>query len=169
MEKSSRPRGPSSRGSARREESIPIARLLAMAYRSLIDGLHEHLAARGIRDMRPAYGFVLLAARQAPIAVGDVGELLGTTKQGASKLVDSLESDGYVQRVADEHDARARRVELTKKGHRVLEVVEEIYEELEGRWARIAGRRQVESMRAELTRILRAQNGGSLPPVRPTW
>jgi DNA-binding MarR family transcriptional regulator len=140
-----------------------------MAYRSLIDQLHARLEQRGLRDVRPAYGFVLLAARQAPIGVSDVGELLGTTKQAASKLVDSLESDGYVRRVADASDGRARRIELTRRGHDLLRTVEGIYADLESEWAEVAGRSRVEAIRDDLQRILRAQNGGALPPVRPTW
>ena len=42
---------------------VPMARLLAMAYRQLIDGLHERLPAVGFTDVRPSYGFVLLAVR----------------------------------------------------------------------------------------------------------
>ena len=41
----------------------PLARLFAIAYRLLIDGLHDRLQAQGWTDVRPAYGFVLLAAR----------------------------------------------------------------------------------------------------------
>src|SRR4051794_25391709 len=81
MAKSSRLPGRSKRKPALGEAPIPIARLLAMAFRSLVDELHERLAERGIRDLRPAYGFVLLAARREPVGVGDVGVLLGTTKQ----------------------------------------------------------------------------------------
>jgi hypothetical protein len=44
----------------------PLARLFAIAYRLLIDSLHERLQARGWTDVRPAYGFVLLAARDQP-------------------------------------------------------------------------------------------------------
>jgi len=94
---------------------------------------------------------------------------LGTTKQAASKLVGSLEAEGYARRVGDEYDARACGVELTKNGHRLLDAVEEIYTELERRWAALVGKGRVESMREDLTRILRTQNGGVLPPVRQTW
>ena len=38
----------------------PLARLFAIAYRQLIDGLHDRLQARGWTDVRPAFGFVLL-------------------------------------------------------------------------------------------------------------
>jgi DNA-binding MarR family transcriptional regulator len=150
-------------------EYVPIARLLAMAYRSLIDDLHEKLAESGVHDMRPSYAFVLLAARESPILVGDVGDLLGITKQAASKLIDSLESDGYVRRVLHATDARSRHIAVTKKGHRVLGIVEHIYRELEHQWASIVTRRQLEAMRRDLTHIVRAQHKGKLPPVRPTF
>jgi hypothetical protein len=48
------------------ETRPPLARLFAIACRSLIDGLHTRLATRGWSDVRPAFGFVLLAARRAP-------------------------------------------------------------------------------------------------------
>ena len=41
----------------------PLARLFAIGYRLLIDQLHDRLRALGWTDVRPAYGFVLLAAR----------------------------------------------------------------------------------------------------------
>lgn len=140
-----------------------------MAFRSLMDDLHERLRARGFENLRPAYGFVLLAARNSPLGVSDVGVLLGTTKQAASKLIDSLEAEGYARRIEDAGDARARRIELTKNGHRLLEAVEAIYTDLEREWADVVGARRVESMREDLTRLLLARHGGTLPPVRPTW
>lgn len=148
---------------------IPIARLLAIAYRSLIDALHEELAIRGVDDMRPTYAFVMLAARQTPLGINEVGELLGFTKQAASKLVDCLENDGYVRRIVHASDARSRQIELTKKGRHVLEIVESIYQNLEHEWGAIVTHRHVEIMRSDLIRILRAQNNGSLPAIRPTW
>jgi len=47
----------------------PLARLFAIAYRLLIDSLHDRLQAQGWTDVRPAYGFVLLAARDQPASV----------------------------------------------------------------------------------------------------
>lgn len=151
------------------EAPVPLARLMAMAFRSLIDGLHGRLAERGFGDIRPAYGFVLLACREGSLSVGDVAVLLGFTKQAASKLVDTMARDGYVRRVADENDARGRRVQLTAKGHRALLAVEAIYVELEGEWADVLGERRVEGLRKDLTTVLKAHNDGKLPAVRPTF
>ena len=93
--------------------SPPLAGLFAIGYRQLIDGLHDRLRARGWTDIRPAFGFVLLAARDQPTSVTELAELMGMTKQAASKLVDAMVSGGYIQRGTDPQDGRQRPVSLT--------------------------------------------------------
>lgn len=145
---------------------VPIARLLAMAYRQLIDGLHARLAARGYPNVNPSYGYVLLAAREAPVSSGDVASLLGVSKQAASKMVAAMEAGGYVRQRPDPADARARRISLTPRGRRFLVAVEGIYRELEAEWAETLGAPRVESLRGDLVTVLEALHGGALPTVR---
>jgi DNA-binding MarR family transcriptional regulator len=144
----------------------PLARLLAIGYRSMIDGLHERLREHGWDDVRPAFGFVLLAARDAPTSVRDIAALMGTTKQAASKLVDAMEEAGYVRRGVDRADGRQRPVTLTARGARLLGHVEDIYSGLEADWAKVIGERNVERLRRDLTKVLSGPDG-QLPAVRP--
>lgn len=148
---------------------VPIARLLAMAYRQLMDDLHDRLRERGWHDVRPAFGFVLLAARDEPTTAGAIGELMGTSKQAASKLVDSMETAGYVDRAVSTVDARRREVALSARGRRLLTAVEAIYAELEADWASVIGDRGVDRIRADLGRVVADRNDGTMPAVRPTW
>lgn len=147
----------------------PLARLLAMGFRLLIDGLHERLRVEGWTDVRPAFGFVLLAARDAPTTNAHVATLMGTTKQAASKLLDLMEDAGYVDRTAGALDGRVKAVALTSRGRQLLTVVERIYADLESGWAAVIGERATERLRQDLTRVLVHANGGALPPARPTW
>jgi DNA-binding MarR family transcriptional regulator len=148
---------------------VPIARLLAMAYRQLMDDLHDRLRARGWHDVRPAFGFVLLAARTEPTTATAIAALMGTTKQAASKLIDSMEAAGYVRRSVGAADARRREVELSARGRRLLDAVEAIYAELEAEWASVIGERGLARLRADLTSAVADRHDGSLPAVRPTW
>jgi DNA-binding MarR family transcriptional regulator len=145
-----------------------LARLFAIAYRALVDALHEQLRSRGWDDVRPAFGFVLLAARDGPTTSTELATLMGTTKQAASKLVDSMERAGYVRRRTGAADARRRPIELTARGRRLLATVESIYDELEAGWADAIGSERVELLRADLVAVL-TDVDGVLPPVRPTW
>jgi DNA-binding MarR family transcriptional regulator len=121
-------------------EAPPLARLFAIGYRLLIDGLHDRLRARGWTDVRPAFGFVLLAARDQPTSVSELAALTGATKQAASKLVETMVAAGYVQRGVDAQDRRQRPVHLTSRGRELLRSVEQIYAELEQEWANVIGR-----------------------------
>lgn len=154
--------------STAQSDHIPLARLLAMAYRQLIDALHERLSECGHSEIRPAYGYVLLALRTAPSTAVEIAALLGVTKQAASKLLETMEAGGYVRREAHSEDARAKQVAITARGRKLLGTVESIYEELEGSWADIIGQRRVDALRADLRRVVEAAHGGVLPPVRPT-
>jgi DNA-binding MarR family transcriptional regulator len=145
----------------------PLARLFAIGYRLLIDGLHDRLRARGWTDVRPAFGFVLLAARDQPTSVSELAEIMGTTKQAASKLIEAMVAAGYVQRGTDARDGRQRPVHLTPRGQELLRSVEQIYAELEQEWADVIGAAHVQRMRRDLVRVL--ARSGELPPVRPIW
>ena len=149
--------------------SPPLARLFAIAYRQLIDSLHDRLQARGWTDLRPAFGFVLLAARDQPTSVTELAGLMGITKQAASKLVDAMISGGYIQRGTDPHDGRQRPVSLTGRGEELLSAVEQVYAELEDRWAKLIGTSHVDRMRRDLMHVLSDPSNGQLPPVRPPW
>jgi DNA-binding MarR family transcriptional regulator len=151
------------------EAGTPLARLFAIAYRTLIDGLHGRLRARGWTDVRPAFGFVLLAARDQPTTSTELAALMGTTKQAASKLADTMVASGYLRRGVGVEDSRQRPLQLTARGRKLLHAVEEIYVDLEREWGELIGAVNVDRMRRDLACVLRANNDGELPPVRPTW
>jgi DNA-binding MarR family transcriptional regulator len=148
------------------EPRVPLARLFAMAYRLLVDELHERLAARGWAGVRPAFGFVLLALRSGPVPLRDLPGVLGTSKQAVSKLVDAMVAAGFVERPADPADSRAKRVQLSARGRALLADVEQIWAELERGWADQLGERRLDALRADLAAVLRSAHGGTLPGVR---
>ena len=150
------------------EAQPPLARLFAIAYRQLITDLHAELARRGWTDVRPAYGFALLALREGPLSSGELGVLMGMTKQASSKLVEALVDAGYARRGESIGDARVRPVELTDRGRDLQRTAERIYTELEDRWADVIGQDRLAALRADLISVT-SDEDGELPPVRPLW
>ena len=148
------------------EPPVPLARLLAMAYRLLVDGLHERLPERGWTDVRPAFGFVLLALRAGPSSLRELPAVLGTSKQAVSKLVAAMVAAGYVEQAVDPTDARAKQVQLSDRGQALLVEVEGIWVELEQDWAATLGLERLAGLRGDLETVIRAAHGGSLPAVR---
>lgn len=146
---------------------VPLARLLASAYRWLIDELHRRLSERGWTDVRPSYGFVLLSLRDSAMTPTALARRLDITKQAASKLAEAMIGAELVSSSPHGTDGRQRELSLTSRGVQLLGVVEEIYAELEQEWADRIGRGRVEDVRASLTSVLTEFHSGVLPPVRP--
>lgn len=147
----------------------PLARLFAVAYRSLIMDLHAELRVRGWSDVRPAYGFVLIALQSGPTTSGALSDLLGITKQATSKLVKGMADAGYLTRTIGVVDSRERPLVLTDRGIDLLGVVEEIYVDLEARWAGVIGADELERLRQGLTAALTENGRHELPAIRPAW
>jgi DNA-binding MarR family transcriptional regulator len=72
------------------------------------------------------------------------------TKQGMMLTVDELESRGYVRRVPDPDDARAKLVRLTAKGRRVAAEYRRAVQALEQRARRDLGDRRYDVLREAL-------------------
>lgn len=94
-----------------------IGRLLLEASRILGAELVTELQERGFDDLRPGHATVALHIdRRTGTRLGDLAERARMTKQGMMLVVDELEGRGYVRRVQDPDDSRAKIVRLTARG-----------------------------------------------------
>jgi DNA-binding MarR family transcriptional regulator len=149
------------------DPSTPLARLFALAYRQLVDDMHDRLVERGWTDVRRSYGFVLLALREQETSTTELAGLLGVSKQATSKLLDAMAAGGYVRRAGGAADARVKVVALADRGRRLLAAVEEIYAELEQQWAAVIGAGAVAGIRDGVLAVLHERHGAPLPQLRP--
>lgn len=96
-----------------------LARLLLEARRAVAAELDADLEDRGFPDLRPADAAVFLAIdRRNGSRVSDLATGAHVSKQGMMAHVDDLEERGYVRRIPDPSDGRAKLVRLTARGRR---------------------------------------------------
>ena len=74
-------------------------------------------------------------------------------KQTATALVDKLERAGYVQRVPDPTDGRARLVRLTPRAEAVLPIARAEEERIEAEWRAQLGPELMGQLRQALTAL----------------
>lgn len=72
------------------------------------------------------------------------------TKQGMAQFVAYLEERGYVERVPDPRDRRAKVVRLTDKGWRVVAAGSRIIAQIEAAWTRRVGSERMAALRTNL-------------------
>lgn len=112
------------------------------------------MAERGYPDVRPGHGAVFLHVdRRSGSRLGDLAASAGITKQSMMQAVDELEARGYVRRVADPADARAKLVRLTAEGRRCATEFRRAAQVLDTRTRRRLGGRDDDVFRAALATI----------------
>jgi DNA-binding MarR family transcriptional regulator len=128
-----------------------ITRLLLEARRALASGLDADLAERGYPDLRPGHAALFLSVdRRSGSRITDLAEQSRLTKQAMMAMVDDLEERGYVRRVPDPADARAKLVRLTAHGRRAAAECRRAIQALEQRTRRTLGDRTYDALRDAL-------------------
>lgn len=82
-----------------------------------------------------------------------LAEAAQLTKQAAGFLVDQLERGGYVERVADPSDGRARLVRITPRGYHVIAIATAEQARIETEWHRHLGAGPTEKLRQTLSKL----------------
>jgi DNA-binding MarR family transcriptional regulator len=83
----------------------------------------------------------------------DLAAAAQVTKQTAGFLVDQLEQAGYVERIRDPTDARARLVRITRRGYDAIAVAREVEARVEAEWRALLGAESIERLRGDLLRL----------------
>jgi DNA-binding MarR family transcriptional regulator len=128
-----------------------LGRLLLEGHRVLAAELIEALGERGWSDVRPGHLAVFLHVdRRSGTRLTELARRGRISKQGMMLLVDDLESRGYVRRVADPTDGRAKVVRLTARGRRAVADARRAVQATEVRLRRELGDRRVDALRESL-------------------
>jgi DNA-binding MarR family transcriptional regulator len=90
--------------------------LLAAARRSWIEQVRERVQEAGFPGYRRSDAGMLAYLLQRPLAIGQLGEALGISRQAARQLADGLVERGYASFGTDPDDARRTLVALTRRG-----------------------------------------------------
>ena len=122
--------------------------------RIVTDRLGVAVQRAGIDDMRPAFGFVIRVLAEGGRTLTELAELLAVTKQAAIKVVDEMESLGFLERQPDPADRRAKVLVLTERGRSVRRAALAASRQMERELRRDLGDEQVEAFRAVLLRFL---------------
>ena len=130
-----------------------LAILLREPFRIGSERLHERLAERGHPDVRAPHGNVFQYLDDGGTRVSVLAQRAQITKQSMAELVAHLERHGYVERVPDPSDRRAKLVRATRRGHEVYAVAREFVADVEAEWTARLGEAKMRQLR-ELLREL---------------
>jgi DNA-binding MarR family transcriptional regulator len=130
-----------------------LAILLREPFRAMSEELMGELAASGHPDVRFAHGSVFQFLDDDGTRVGVLAERAQVSKQAMAQLVAHLEEHGYVERVPDPHDRRAKLVRATERGREVFAIARAVTADVDARLRRRLGDAKVEQLRTLLQEL----------------
>ena len=133
-----------------RNEGPNLGVLLFIPYRAMENRVFDGLAQHGFDDLTVARGRIFQRISPEGSRLTDLAEQAQVTKQAASGLVDELERAGYVNRVPDPSDARARLIQIAPRGELAVQTAAAIVADVEAEWARHLGPRRIRQLQSIL-------------------
>lgn len=141
----------------------PLIRLLGVAFDEFAEELGTRVAAAGYPDIRPGHGCVFgNIDPENGSRLTELAERANMTKQSVGEVTSDLEQRGYLERVSDPSDGRAKIIHLTERGHEAYAVGRRLIDELEGEWTERYGEERMVALRDALEAVT-AQRLGALP------
>ncbi|WP_040810272.1 MarR family winged helix-turn-helix transcriptional regulator [Nocardia concava] len=134
-------------------DELNVGLLMFIAHRSMEQRIFAALAEAGYGDLTVAQG--RLAGRIGPqgTRLTELADQAQITKQTAGFLVDQLVRAGYVERVPDPADARARLIRLTPRGLELAEFSNTIADRIQAEWAAHLGRTRMRQLQDIMSRL----------------
>ena len=140
--------------------------LLDAATESVLAEFRRELEEAGYADIRPTHGCVFRFVRDDGMRPTELARLAGMTKQSVGELVDDLVDLGYVERIPDPEDRRAKLICLTDRGIEAQRVGFGLLADVEDRWAERFGATRMKQLRKLLEEAVSEDAPGAAPELR---
>ncbi|WP_409328968.1 MarR family winged helix-turn-helix transcriptional regulator [Trujillonella humicola] len=122
-------------------------------YRALESRVLAALAEAGFDDITLAQGRIAARIGEHGTRLTALAAQAQVTKQTAGFLVEQLERAGYVHRVPDPTDGRARLVCFADRGRAAVAVARRVEAQVEAEWTAHLGEDDTRTLRRSLTRL----------------
>lgn len=132
------------------EREWPTVLLMFTLFRAAEDRIVGAISEAGFTDISRAQVRLLAGIDADGTRLVVLADRARIAKQTAVPLVDRLVADGYVERLPDPDDGRARLVRLTERGRRIIPFVRAEEVRIEDDWRRVLGQRRLAAMRRAL-------------------
>ena len=135
------------------QRDLPLIAVLSQLRDAIGAELFARLTALGFAELRPAHGCVFGNIDDEGSRLTDLAARSGLTKQSVGEAVADLQKLGFVERVSDPADGRAKIIQLTHHGREALTASEEIFADIEGRFAEDVGEERYAQFRETLLEL----------------
>lgn len=122
------------------QNHLPLPQVIAVMFEQTLTSLMNFLEENGYDDIRTSHVLnVILHLRGEGMRSSEIAKRAGMTPQAMGELIDFLESRGYVMRIPDPADGRAKLVMYGERGLDAAQKLNHFYADLESEWITAIG------------------------------
>ena len=132
---------------------LPSSLLMFIAARAAGDRIFRAVHEAGFDDVTIAQSRLMMGIDTDGTRLSVLAERAQIAKQTATALVDKLERAGYVERVLDPSDGRARLVRMTPRAEAALPIARAEEDRIEAEWRAHLGAERMDQLRQALTAL----------------
>lgn len=136
-----------------------LGAILRIPFQAIVSRIDEGLRARGFTDLRPAHFVIFQHIHPDGSRISQLAEQAQITKQSMGSLVDHMMACGYVERLPDPNDGRAKIVRLTGRGWELDSAAREVLSQVEQEWAEQVGDERLAQLKQTLTDLIAQLEG----------
>jgi DNA-binding MarR family transcriptional regulator len=131
----------------------------------MVRASNDRARALGHQELRPAHARLMVFLGWDGSRITDIAKAQDVSKNAVGQLVSELEDLGYVERVSDPADGRAKIVRYTDQGMALIGDAAKIANRLDAEIENIIGSRRLAELRSTLADICgHLDIGPALPP-----
>jgi DNA-binding MarR family transcriptional regulator len=138
------------------ERSPYVGAMLRVIWLWVRDQLYAGVVAAGYDDLNAAHVGLWRYPGLDGLRPSQLADQAGVTKQSVNDLLGHLERHGYLERVPDSADGRARVIRLTSKGRRLQQTIHAEAQAAQLRIAEILGPRRFAQLHSSLELLAEA-------------
>lgn len=138
-----------------RPDSVrPVPSLVQALARAAAIRMRDDLADHDMAGLRPLHAPLLAPLLGGGRRATDLSDIVGVSRQAVAQMLTTLERDGYIERIADPGDSRAKLVCLTARGRAALRLMRASALALEDEWRARMGADRLAALCDTLTELL---------------
>lgn len=130
---------------------LPASLLMFIASRWAANRIFDALQRAGFEDLTIAQSRLMMGLDPEGTRLSVLADRAQIAKQTATALVDRLERAGYVERVPDPSDGRARLVRMAARAEAAVPLARAEEDRIEAEWRERLGPDRMEQLREALT------------------
>jgi len=130
-----------------------LSRHIYITYRYFNEWSQRQWKEDGWKDIRPDHLRLISIIGTDVVNNNELAKRAGVSKQAMSKMVNDLQSHGFIEVVPDPHDSRAKMISMSNDGVEFLEYFHNCSKKINKQFEDILGKEKVEKLQLLLSEL----------------